>query len=225
MIEDTKVIDSFMSDLASRLSEDTTLYVIGGCAMMYLARKQMTKDIDLVVLSEREYRDVSSALLDMGFRSMRPGIEYQRMNLSDMLIRDDGFRIDLFLRTVCRKLKLSDHMASRSANVMTFDHLSVNICSEEDIIIFKSITEREGDVTDCINLSRGILDWDYILDEIRRQVAEGEDVWIDWIANRLRYLSETHGVYVPILDTLMGMADEFMERWVAEMSAKLDEED
>ena len=96
MITNTDSIASLMDELSSKVGSDQDLYLIGGGAMMFMGSKAATKDVDLVVRGEPAYTAVRTALMDMGFKSIRPGAEYSRMNLSDMLEREDRFRIDLF---------------------------------------------------------------------------------------------------------------------------------
>lgn len=59
-------------------------------------------------------------------------------------------------------------------------------CAMEDILIFKSITERDGDLEDSKAIITGTrVDWKAFMGEIGMQISEGEDVWITWIADRL----------------------------------------
>ena len=157
----------------------------------------------------------------MGFRSIRPGAGYSRMNLSDMLERDDGYRIDIFNDRVCGKLRLSDGMVSRSSERVRHEDVALSSCAMEDILIFKSITERDGDIDDCSRLIElNHVDWDVVLGETVEQVATGEDVWITWIADRLNVLSETMGVTIPILGDINRMADEYLAKWEKDLLEK-----
>ena len=135
-----------------------------------------------------------------------------------MLERKDGFRIDLFDTRVCSKLKLMEGMASRAALRYQNGNLRLFSCSGSDILIFKSITERDGDIEDCgrlIELNQ--VDWDIVLSEVMVQISEGNDVWITWIADRLNVLSETMGVSIPVLKTIDRMADEYLAAWEKEL--------
>ena len=154
----------------------------------------------------------------MGFQSIRPGAEYSRMNLSDMLEREDGYRIDLFHDRVCGKLRLSDGMASRAIERTRHGEVVLRSCAMEDILIFKSITERDGDLEDSKAIITGTrVDWKAFMGEIGMQISEGEDVWITWIADRLWLLKEQAGLSVPVLDSVIRMADDFLERWESEL--------
>ncbi|MDO5853715.1 MAG: hypothetical protein Q4Q62_06685 [Thermoplasmata archaeon] len=224
MISDISMIESLMGEISDALDSEVDVYMIGGGAMMYLDSKPGTKDIDLIVRSEDDFHAMISAMKSIGFISIRPGEEYKRMNLSGMYERSDGFRVDIFDTRVCSKLSLSDHMAARAKQVGPDRNARLHVCSPMDILIFKSITEREGDETDCLALmSEHIIDWDEVLSEIRYQISEGEDVWITWIADRMYYFSEKFGSDIPILDDLLGMADRFLDQWEREMEAKAGE--
>ncbi|MDR0523844.1 MAG: hypothetical protein LBG62_05435 [Candidatus Methanoplasma sp.] len=92
-------------------------------------------------------------------------------------------------------------------------HLS--ICSLEDVMIFKSVTERDGDREDCARLiaSRRI-DWNAVLDEIKCQVDAGESAWITWMASFFDELAE-NGAPIPhkVLAEVDRMSDEFFGRY------------
>lgn len=74
--------------------------------------KEETKDIDLVVPDGDTFRLMTHMLIDAGFRSETPGNEYERMEIAHILVKGD-VRIDLFNRSVCRKLSLSPGMIGR----------------------------------------------------------------------------------------------------------------
>ncbi len=217
-IEQKNQIEGLISEISEIVSSPTEIYMIGGGAMMYLGRKFFTKDMDLVVRTRREYDDVFGALVKIGFRSVRPGNGYGRMNLSSILEDDRGRRVDLFESRVCSKLRFSDNMAARSVMRFSAGNVNLNTCAPEDILIFKTITERPGDAVDCESILKGTrVHWDLVLEEIRDQIREGEEVWITWIADGMYALAERSGYDIPILDELIRMADSFLERWECEL--------
>ena len=132
------------------------------------------------------------------------------MNLSQILVRDD-FRIDAFHQTVCKKFSLSEGMRKRAKKLLTLPHLDLYLCSNEDIFVFKTFTEREGDLQDCISLAQRGLDWNSIIDEIQAQIHHSrEDVWITWIGERLDILMEK-GLNIPIIDQIDKLRDTYFE--------------
>ena len=218
MIGASTEIDRFVEELSRSVREPIHLYLLGGGSMMYAGLKYFTKDIDLVVRTEHEYDVCVEAMKRMGFRSIRPGAGYSRMNLSDMLERDDGYRIDIFNDRVCGKLRLSDGMVSRSSERVRHEDVALSSCAMEDILIFKSITEREGDLEDSKAIITGtMVDWTVFLTELEEQIETGEDVWITWIADRLWLLREDAGLSIPVLDRVIRMADDYLERWESEL--------
>ena len=179
MIGASADIDRFVKELSGETEGPIRLYLLGGGSMMSAGLKYYTKDIDLVVRTEREYVLCVEAMKRMGFRSVRPGAGYGRMNLSDMLEREDGYRVDIFNDRVCGKLRLSDGMVSRSTERVRHGDVVLSSCSMEDILIFKSITEREGDLQDSKAIITGtMVDWKAFLAELEEQISTGEDVWI-----------------------------------------------
>ena len=96
MITHKSQITDLLSELSSSLDTSTTVYLIGGGAMMFLSTKESTKDLDLVVGTPEEFDTMSNAIRDIGFTTTRPGVGYERMNLSDVFERDGQLRIDLF---------------------------------------------------------------------------------------------------------------------------------
>lgn len=218
MIGASTEVDRFVEELSRSVREPIHLYLLGGGSMMYAGLKYFTKDIDLVVRTEHEYDVCVEAMKRMGFRSIRPGAGYSRMNLSDMLERDDGYRIDIFNDRVCGKLRLSDGMVSRSSERVRHEDVALSSCAMEDILIFKSITEREGDLEDSKAIITGtMVDWNVFLTELEEQIETGEDVWITWIADRLWLLREDAGLSIPVLDRVIRMADDYLERWESEL--------
>jgi len=69
------------------------------------------------------------------------------------------------LETVCRKLRVSPGMLARSTLHDRCGRLEIRRISPEDIFLFKSMTERIGDLDDMAVLSERGLDWQVVLDE------------------------------------------------------------
>lgn len=223
MIEASAEIDRFVKELSEEVHGPVHLYLLGGGSKMYAGLKYFTKDIDLVVRTEQEYNSCVEAMKRMGFRSIRPGAGYSRMNPSDMLEREDGCRIDIFNDRVCGKLRLSEGMVSRSKERVRHEGVILSSCSMEDILIFKSITEREGDLQDCKAIITGtMVDWMIFLKELEEQISTGEDVWITWVADRLWILREEARLSIPVLDKIIEMADDYLDRWGRSLAGRND---
>jgi hypothetical protein len=141
---------------------------------------------------------LQSALKSLDFIPNIPGPDYSNMNLSQILTRED-FRIDLFMTVVCSKFRLSEGMIRRADKAWSTDKLSLMLCSNEDLFIFKTMTQREGDLDDCMSLAMSALNWRTILEETMNQIENsGNDIWITWIGERLDLL-EDMGLTIPVM--------------------------
>ena len=188
------------------------MYVIGGAALLFEGLKPATKDIDLILKNEDEFINFNKTLTSIHFKEEQPSTLYKKMELSKIMVRDD-YRIDAFLKKVCKKIVLSNGMIKRSDEILNLKNISVNKCSNEDIFLFKSVTERPGDLEDCIELVKRGVDWNAIKDEITHQIKiNGEDVWITWIGERLDELIEK-GLTIPIMRDIDKMRDDFFTRY------------
>jgi len=131
--------------VGNSLARDVTAYLIGGCAMILYNAKVATKDIDLVLMSDGDAKAVMDALSGSGFTKTRPESDvYRRLGATIMMQDSKGMRFDIFVETVCRKLRITDRMASRSSRHSVYGRLKINLISPEDIFLFKSVTESRG---------------------------------------------------------------------------------
>ena len=147
MIPNFKELERLFEEIDKSLSGKVHFFVIGGAMLLYHKLKTVTKDIDIVVDDSKEFRTVEKTLKEMGFSGKIAEKEYKNVCLSQIFIRDD-FRIDLFHRTVCKGFVLSKAMQKRADKILELKHLIVSLCSEEDVFVFKTFTEREGDIED-----------------------------------------------------------------------------
>ena len=178
---------------------------------MFLRAKDVTKDIDLIVKSEQDYNTLTTTLMNLGFESTRPTPGMERANISDTLVRDD-VRIDLFEKTVCGCLQLSKNMEIRSEPRYSSGSVILNICRPEDIFLFKSVTEREGDQTDSENiLKSNPINWNTLLEEIKFQMSLGTPSWITFTTERMVQCSKNFNV--PILESVKELELEYLNQW------------
>ena len=212
MITDFSMISDLFKELDNISPTRVHIFLIGGGALMKHKIESYTKDIDIVVDSISEFEELTRILVNAGFETQIPGKEYERLAVSQIFIRGD-FRIDLFLRYVCGKFYLSEGMKERSSLEMKLEKLTLNICSLGDILLFKSMTERDGDLEDSWNITaRRRLKWSAILDEARLQSSGENSVWITWIADRLELLAE-RGAEIPILAEMRALSDKYTNEW------------
>lgn len=204
-------IEKLFEEIDNSLNKKVRVYIIGGAALLQRGVKAATKDIDLVVATKEEFWEIQKVLRKIQFISQIPGKEYTHLNLSQIFLRND-FRIDLFETEVCGRFSLSEAMMKRAPLSIKRKHLMVFICSNEDIFLFKTMTEREGDLTDCISIAATQnLDWEIILEELQSQINRSkQDVWITWVGERLDLLVE-RGVDIPIMNEVDRLRDAYFE--------------
>ena len=199
MITTFKEIVELFTELNNSMHKKTNAYTIGGAALLRRGIKAATKDIDLVVDAKNEFFEIQNALNRLNFTTQIPSKEYSHLNLNQIFQRED-FRIDLFEKEVCGKFSLSENIMKRAEKVIELSNITVFLCSSEDIFLFKTMTEREGDITDCISIAATQNpDWNVILEELQSQINRSkQDVWITWVGKRLDLLAE-RGVDIPIM--------------------------
>ena len=208
MISKFEQLIVLFEEIDKTLNEKVNLYVIGGAVMLYHKLKVETKDIDVVVDSLREFIVTEKTLKNMGFVAKLPTAEYKKVNISQMFIREE-WRIDLFQKTVCKGFMLSEGMKERSTKGIGLKNINVFLCSPTDIFMFKTFTEREADIADCISLARSEVNWKAMLREINSQIqVSGNKIWITWIGERLDILEE-RGLKIPIMSEINKLREKY----------------
>ena len=204
-------IDKLFEEIDNSMNQNARVYIIGGAALLHRGVKAATKDIDLVVATKKEFFEIQNTLNKIQFITQIPGKEYTHLNLSQIFQRED-FRIDLFEKEVCGRFSLSEEMIKRAPSVIKLKRLEVFLCSNEDIFLFKTMTEREGDLTDCISIAATQnLDWEVILNELQGQIKHTQqNVWITWVGERLDILVE-RGVDIPIMNEVDRLRDVYFD--------------
>ena len=213
MITTFKEIEELFREINNSMYKKTRVYIIGGAALLKRGMKVATKDIDLVVATKNEFFEIQNCLNKIRFTAQTPEKEYTHMNLSQIFQRKD-FRIDVFEKEVCGRFSLSEEMMKRAELVIELNHLTVFLCSSEDIFLFKTMTEREGDITDCMSIAATQNpDWKVILEELKSQIKQSkQDVWITWVDERLDLLVDK-GVDIPIMNQVDKLREDYFEKY------------
>ena len=179
--------------------------------LLYHGIKPATKDIDIIIETEEEFFIIQNTLRKIGFMAKLPTSEYKKMELNQIFVRED-FRIDLFKKTVFKGFSLSNTM-KRTQKILELGYLTVSLCSNEDVFLFKTFTEREGDLEDCIALAKKGIYWNVILDELRSQIKlSGNKIWITWVGERFDILEE-RGLVIPIMNELNILRKNYFENY------------
>ena len=212
MITNFTNIEELFKQIDKVLNRKIAICIIGGAVLLYQDLKDATKDIDIVVRTKTEFIYLQKALEHLGFATKIPEKEYIHFNLNQIFIKDN-FRIDLFEKEVCGRFSLSETMIERGKIIIDLRHVKLALCTNEDVFLFKTMTEREGDIDDCLQLLKRGLNWSIIIDELKNQIKQSkQDVWITWVGERLDIL-ESRGLVIPIMNEFNKLREEYFNEY------------
>jgi len=149
--------------------------VIGGVAVAVWGEPRLTQDIDVKVLLGR---DEAGELLNALGAEYKPfwdkPLEMLKKN-GILFVHDTyGVRIDIHLCDT-----LFDHkVIERATRIEIESGTSINICSAEDLVIYKMLSTRASDSRDCegiIDYQGDALDDQYIIDWLTQFEAALDD--------------------------------------------------
>jgi DNA-binding transcriptional regulator GbsR (MarR family) len=163
-------IQNLFDEIEEQIKTQINVYFIGGNALIEHQTKNSTKDIDLVMISNKEASELVSTLKKLGFNEVKhKEFQYGELDTSAMLEKNNYPRVDLFLNTICGMLEFSKGMQKRSKQTR-IGKVNIFVASLEDVFLLKSISSRDSDIVDCENiLKQTIINWDILMDEIENQ--------------------------------------------------------
>jgi len=208
---DKQYINAELDKLSTTVARSTTIFIIGGLALINYGLKVATKDIDVVLTKPADLEVLLNALESAGYdepNDLLVSRPYHDMEISKIMENEDGFRWDIFVKKICNKLVFSDSMASRSTEFYSKAHVTLRIASKEDIFLFKGITNRAADLDDLRLLAESGLDWEMIRTECRHQSEASGRLWEDALVQNLIDLRERYGIISPIEKELRKIAEE-----------------
>ncbi|VVB98796.1 Uncharacterised protein [uncultured archaeon] len=205
--------------IGNALDRHVEVFLLGGGAMCFRGQKPATKDLDLVFPNHEASRGFAQAIRKLGFSEAKKlEAEYEDMKAEGIWENKDGFRLDIFVGKVCGALSLSEGMKRRSVPLATYGRLSVRLVSDEDVVLFKGITERDGDVGDVAIILRNEVDWNAILKECVEQ--SGERWWCGALHDKLAIVRQRHGISAPIMRDLLNLDRKVLIRSAYERRRK-----
>jgi hypothetical protein len=142
--------------------------VIGGIAVAAWGEPRVTRDVDLKILLSREDADRLLEILSNDYRSLVSNPREMLRKQALVFIRDSlGTRLDLLLADTPY-----DVMAiQRGRDVEVQPGVAINLCSPEDLIIYKLISTRSRDHEDAKGIVRRqgeLLEDNYIVNWLRQ---------------------------------------------------------
>ncbi len=209
---DSKYIEDELKKINSHFSDEVKMYIIGGGAMSFYDIKAATKDIDVIVETEKEAKNLINALYKSGYKKIEPEDPvYQKMRTREIIENKDGFRWDIFVNVVCGGLSFSKDMKKRAITFKSFSKIKVFLVSSEDIFIFKSVTSRPRDREDMFALFSSGIDADIIKEEIKQQAMLDENkAWISYFFIGLDELVSDYDIVFPGYKEFLKLAEEDM---------------
>jgi DNA-binding transcriptional ArsR family regulator len=194
-----------LEELGEHLETTVDVYLLGGGNLILRGLKDSTKDIDLVVADDQTLVAVAESLQELGYEERRD-IEavYSQLDPS-IVLEQEGFpRWDIFVETVAGQLQLTEAMIERCDQSFEYGTLHVHLLSLTDILLFKSITDREGDLEDVALIARQAdLNWDGIFQEIKTQEELTNRFFSFAVLDTLDVLEDRHDIVAPITDRLV----------------------
>ncbi|MBI3023403.1 MAG: hypothetical protein HYY68_06715 [Thaumarchaeota archaeon] len=221
----------FAEELGRRVRKGVDVYVFGGEAMRIRGLKRATKDTDIVVEDASDFRALTHALRSMGYRRLG-GDETTKadakLDPSGIFVKEGSPRVDVFVRTVCGKFRLSTSMKRRS-ECKKHGRLSFCVMSNEDIFLLKSVTDREGDIYDMIQLARAPnFEWRSVANELYEQERITKARFCLGLLDSVEIIQERENIRAPFYDALVNHCMDHaildaVSRWKATTMAQIKE--
>jgi len=193
-----------LSELALRIPKPLDIYILGGEAMRIRGLKMATKDIDIVVEEGETLKNLRTALSSLGYEELNVEMtdSDRRLNPSAIMVKGSSPRLDIFVGKIANTLNLTDSMKLRAIQ-QSIGNLQVHILSNEDLFLLKSVTEREGDVQDMMQLARATgFNWGTVMKEMTAQEEKADKQLCMTLLEGVEAVQDRTGVKTPILHQL-----------------------
>lgn len=157
-----------LSKIVKFLENNQIQYMlIGGIANSIYGEPRYTLDIDIKI-KLNPGNEIKSLIADISKEfTIIPDNPYEFFKSTMVLpLESDGIKIDI----VFAGLPFETDSLNRAVT-KNFQNIDVKVCTAEDLIIYKVISEREKDWLDIegvIKNRRQTLDWDFLIDTIKQ---------------------------------------------------------
>ncbi|MFW5946827.1 MAG: helix-turn-helix domain-containing protein [Candidatus Natronoplasma sp.] len=199
-----KILTREFEHVGKQLSQNIDVYLIGGGNLILRDLKDSTKDIDIVLEGKKDLDEFVNALQKAGYKkNSELKDSYDRLGARTILEKSNHPRWDLFVEKVAGLLRLTEEMKARVTKKEDYGDLTLNLVSLTDIFLFKSVTDREGDLEDAaLIMEQGEVDWDLLMEEIKRQERIGEKIFSFSVLTTLDILKERYDLESPLKSKL-----------------------
>lgn len=190
------LIKEFLNNLDRNLKEKLNIYMIGGGAMCLKNLKDATFDIDLIVMSKKDFNILYKSMLKLGFDVVDQKLFKEAIYKNAIIVLQKGHsRIDIFIKNIVSMMDFSERMVERAELYDEKASLKVYLASNTDILLLKSLSDREKDFPDIERLIRGDIDWKSIVRECDLQSREGVK-WIFFVFEQLCRVENDRGIEI-----------------------------
>lgn len=194
-------VEKKLKEIGEKVKKKLDLYLIGGGNMMYRGLKDSTKDVDIIAESKDAYLELIKALKELKYRESASDMNlYKKLSPSTIMTKNGSPRLDIFTGIVCGGIKITDEIKRGRELLNEYGRMRMYLLAPEIIFLLKSITDREGDLEDarilCTNYP---LNWNRILDEVKRQERLSGKTFSFAVLDTLEVLKDKWGINSPIL--------------------------
>ena len=171
--------------ISKKIKRDIECYAFGGNAMLFYGYKDETKDIDLLFENINERNEFINAIKLLGFTQYSPFGIYIPEKLRDkyrpLIYKRGDSRFDIFVKKIFHTVispKIKEDLYAIHEFRDKFN-LKVKVLRKEHIVMLKSVTERQNDFDDILEILKKekSFDWQYFIDEVIWQYNSG-DKWV-----------------------------------------------
>jgi len=194
--------------------------LLGGVPMVMRGQKISTIDVDLALFSEEDKLTLEKTLAELGY--VRSG----KMRFEELV---NKYRIEMDVNKFIRT-PVTERMVNR-AEKRSMGLLELFLISNEDNILFKSMTEREKDIDDIFSIvSRAPINWDIIYEELKmlteKEILEKglneATIYPAFVAVKLREVKDKYNlVDEGLILKFEDLASSFMERIMKKRESKV----
>ncbi|MDI6916378.1 MAG: hypothetical protein QMC80_01115 [Thermoplasmatales archaeon] len=184
--------------IGKKLPEPVKVYMIGGGAMGLKGRKDVTKDVDIILTNQGAVNVFVKTLKAMGYYEPSSLTkEYDKLWVEAILRDKEYFQFDIFLKRVCNALELSDAMMDRAEKYSRFGKLQLYLLTVEDVFLFKSVTERDKDMEDMLTLLRKGINENIVVEECRNQRIKTGRIWETFLVTKIEEIEAKYKITIP----------------------------
>ncbi len=173
------------------------VYAIGGTALMLRGIKNATLDIDIVFDKTGDRSEFMNALRKLGAKESDVTLVYGLKNNTPRMLKFDNCRFDIFMNKIITST-FSNAMKERAKQIHEFGSLIIKVADPNDILIMKSVTSRDKDLDDIVEIvNKTRINWEVIVEEAKEQVRLGNEIAIMGLGEKLEKLANRKLIVIP----------------------------